>query len=157
MSRYNGIYPGICTSNQDPQRKSRLKVRVPAIAGDSATWARACVWPTPAGMTTLPSVGATLWVMFEMGDPQRPVWIPYEQRVPATANSSGIYAGICLSAQNSDGRSRIQVKVPSVAGGTAAWANGVSTTTILPSAGDTVWIMYEQGDPQYPLWLGVEP
>ena len=157
MSRYNGIYPGTCASNQDPAGKSRIQVKVPAVGGDTAAWARACVRPTHTGMATLPSAGATIWVMFEMGDPERPVWIPYDQRSPATVISSGIYAGICVSAQDADGKSRIQVKVPSVGGGAAAWARGASGTTSSPSVGDTVWIIYEQGDLQYPLWLGVEP
>lgn len=157
MARYNSIYLGTCVSNEDPSGRSRLQVKVPAVLGEMATWARGCVWPTPTGSVVLPSVGDRLWVMFEGGNADYPVWLRFEQRVGVPVNLNGIYPGICMSTQDPAGKSRVQVKVPAVAGDKTVWAKSVPGSSYLPSIGDTVWIVFEEGDPQYPLWLGVEP
>lgn len=157
MARFNGIYPGICVNKQDPLGKSRLQVKVPAIQGDYPSWARGCVWPAHAGGFVLPAVNDKVWIMFEAGDASRPVWIRYEQRVPAMLNSNGIHAGICMNTQDPAGRSRIQFNLPGLLGNNTAWANSVEGPTLLPSVGDTVWIIFEHGNPQYPTWVGVEP
>ncbi|MBL8821192.1 MAG: hypothetical protein JNJ77_01300 [Planctomycetia bacterium] len=155
MARYHGSYLGICENNKDSSGRSRLQVKVPAVLGEMTSWARACVWPT--GSVVMPSVGDRLWVMFEGGNADYPVWMRFEQRAAATVNYIGVYAGICMSTQDPAGKSRIQVKVPTVAGDKTAWAVSVPGPRSLPSVGDTVWIVFEEGDPQYPLWLGVEP
>jgi hypothetical protein len=155
MARYYGTYRGICINNQDPLRKSRLQVKAPAILGDLATFARACVWPT--GNVVLPSVGQTIWVMFEGGDASLPVWIRFEQRLPPRVNVRGIHAGVCVNTKDPAGKSRIQFKLPSVTADKVPWAISASGRNDLPSVGDTVWIVFEEGDPQYPIWLGVEP
>lgn len=72
-------------------------------------------------------------------------------------NLIGVYPGICMSTQDPAGKSRIQIKLPAVAGDKLAWAKSVPGPRSQPSVGDTVWIVFEEGDPQYPLWLGVEP
>ena len=157
MARYTGIYRGICVSKDDPLGRSRLQVKVPEILGENPTWARGCVWPTPAGGAVLPAVGSTVWIMFEGGGASRPVWIRFEQRVPPTINSFGIYGGVCVNTQDPTGKSRIQVKLPTVLGDKTTWASSVLGPTFPPSVGDTVWIIFEENDPQYALWLGVEP
>src|SRR4051794_32421889 len=155
MARCNGIYPGICVSNQDPARKSRLQVKVPALADDPTEWARACV--APPGNAALPSVGDMLWVMFEGGKADHPVWLRYEQRVAGTGTCFGIYAAICLNTEDPEGKTRVQVRVPAFSVDSTTWARSGSGTTLLPSVGDTVWVIFEGGDPEYQLWLGMEP
>ena len=72
MARFGGIYRGVVVDNTDPARKLRLKVRVPEVLGTADPWAVPC---TPGGSTALPSVGDIVWVMFEKGDPDYPVWL----------------------------------------------------------------------------------
>jgi hypothetical protein len=73
MSTYPGIYRAEVTADDDPEQLRRLKVMVPAVYGDrESPWASACV---PAGSSRQPKVRDGVWVMFEAGDPARPVWM----------------------------------------------------------------------------------
>jgi hypothetical protein len=41
---FYGIYPGTCVDISDPQKRYRIKVRVPQVLGGSTTnWAEACM------------------------------------------------------------------------------------------------------------------
>lgn len=77
------IYTGKVESNSDPKNLGRCKVRVPAIHGplnypiDLLPWARP-VAPSSInesrGSYNLPSNGDIVWVMFEGGDRDYPVY-----------------------------------------------------------------------------------
>ncbi len=74
MTTYPGLYRGNVVSNVDPLGLGRLRISVPSILGDTTmSWARPCV-PFP-GWFMLPPVGTLLWVMFEGGDADDPVWM----------------------------------------------------------------------------------
>jgi uncharacterized protein involved in type VI secretion and phage assembly len=72
MSIYPGIHRAVVVDHNDPLRLRRLRVRVPDVHRTEALWASACV---PAGSMRQPKVGTDVWVIFEGGDPARPVWI----------------------------------------------------------------------------------
>lgn len=67
-----GLHRGVVVDNNDPLAKSRLRVEVPSVAGSSASWALSC---QPVGPVSLPDVGQAVWMMFEEGDPDHPVWM----------------------------------------------------------------------------------
>ncbi len=74
---YYGKYRGIVTDNQDPQRKGRLKARVPAVKGDNDTsWALPCVpyAGKQVGWFMIPPVDALVWIEFENGHWDYPIW-----------------------------------------------------------------------------------
>ena len=69
---YYGIYRGSVLAGNDPMNKGRLQVFVQSVIS-GGTWAEAC---QPYGSTSnLPPIGTTVWVMFEEGDPNYPVWM----------------------------------------------------------------------------------
>lgn len=78
VHRLPGVYRAKVITTDDPEGRLRVKVRVPSVFDDKPTeWA----WPVrpigtaPADTLTLPSPGDGVWVMFEGGDPEFPVWI----------------------------------------------------------------------------------
>jgi hypothetical protein len=72
MPRFAGIYRAQVIDNSDPEKRQRLKVRIPEVLPGTEMWALPCV---EAGSKVLPSVGSIVWVMFEHGDPSYPVWL----------------------------------------------------------------------------------
>ena len=76
-SHYFGKYRGTVANNIDPMQKGRLQVAVPAVYGtNQLTWALPC---TPFagsgyGLYMIPDIGTNIWVEFEGGDINAPIW-----------------------------------------------------------------------------------
>jgi uncharacterized protein involved in type VI secretion and phage assembly len=76
-NRYYGIYRGTVVNNIDPMQMARILVTVPDVGGITpSTWAMPCVPISGKQMGTfmMPQIGAGVWVQFEGGDPDYPVW-----------------------------------------------------------------------------------
>jgi uncharacterized protein involved in type VI secretion and phage assembly len=75
---FYGKYRGQVVNNIDPQQIGRIQVRVSDVSPlPLATWAMPCV-PVAGinmGVFTVPPVGAGVWVEFERGDQDFPVWV----------------------------------------------------------------------------------
>lgn len=91
--KYYGKYRGLVLNNIDPMGKGRLLVQVPDVLGLSiSSWAMPCV--PVAGIQTghyvVPLVGAGVWIEFEGGNPDYPIWVGgfwgSRAEIPATAN-----------------------------------------------------------------------
>jgi hypothetical protein len=77
MSQFFGKYRGKVANNIDPMQLGRVQVSVPAVLGDgSLSWAMPCApYGGPGvGFFTVPPVGANIWVEFEGGDSDYPIW-----------------------------------------------------------------------------------
>ncbi len=75
--RYYGIYRGTVVNNVDPLQTGRIMAIVPDVSGIvPTTWAMPCVPLAGKQMGTfmVPQIGAGVFVQFEAGDPDRPVW-----------------------------------------------------------------------------------
>jgi uncharacterized protein involved in type VI secretion and phage assembly len=76
--RRYGKYRGFVVDNQDPEKRGRLKLRVPSVLGDQDTdWALPCLpfgGAAGYGWFVIPNPDAQLWVEFEEGDIHRPIW-----------------------------------------------------------------------------------
>ena len=72
-----GKYRGVVTDNQDPLMTFRIKASVPDVYGDDDSgWAMPCApfGGDSTGFFALPKVGAGVWLEFEHGDPDYPIW-----------------------------------------------------------------------------------
>jgi len=76
--RYYGKYRGVVLNNIDPMQMGRVQVQVPDVMGlGLSSWAMACVPFTgkQSGIYCVPQIGAGVWVEFEQGDPDHPIWV----------------------------------------------------------------------------------
>jgi uncharacterized protein involved in type VI secretion and phage assembly len=76
-TKYYGIYRGTVVNNVDPLQIGRIMAIVPDVGSVTpSTWAMPCVPLAGKQMGTfmVPQIGAGVWIQFEAGDPDRPVW-----------------------------------------------------------------------------------
>jgi type VI secretion system (T6SS) baseplate-like injector VgrG len=77
MSQYFGKYRGKVENNLDPMQLGRVQVSVPAVLGTGRlSWAMPCApYAGPGvGFFAVPPVGANIWVEFEGGDTDYPIY-----------------------------------------------------------------------------------
>ncbi len=77
MTQFFGKYRGKVENNIDPMMLGRVQVSVPAVLGSGQlSWAMPCApFAGPGvGLFTVPPNGANVWVEFEAGDPDYPIW-----------------------------------------------------------------------------------
>jgi uncharacterized protein involved in type VI secretion and phage assembly len=79
-NRYLGKYTGFVSDNSDPENRGRLRVKVPSVLGPDVIsgWALPCApfgGQAGQGFFFVPEVGAGVWVEFEGGDPDYPIWV----------------------------------------------------------------------------------
>jgi uncharacterized protein involved in type VI secretion and phage assembly len=78
--RFYGKYRGFVVDNADPEQLGRLKVRVPSVLGEDVVtgWALPCApygGDMGQGFLFIPEVDAGVWVEFEEGDLEFPIWV----------------------------------------------------------------------------------
>lgn len=79
--KFPGLYRGTVTLNLDPEMRGRLQLAVPDVLSYSpSSWAEPCTplaGPTgpPMGVYMVPPIGTGVWVMFEHGNANKPVWL----------------------------------------------------------------------------------
>jgi uncharacterized protein involved in type VI secretion and phage assembly len=76
-SRFFGKYRGTVINTADPQRIARLQAIVPDVLGTvPSAWAMPSVpfAGQGAGVVVLPPIGAGVWIEFEQGNPDYPIW-----------------------------------------------------------------------------------
>jgi uncharacterized protein involved in type VI secretion and phage assembly len=76
-ARYYGKYRGTVINNIDPEQRGRIMAMVPDVLGITpSSWAMPCV-PMAGkqqGVFMVPQIGAGVWIEFEQGDPDYPIW-----------------------------------------------------------------------------------
>ena len=76
-----GKFRATVLNNVDPETRGRLMLTIPDVLGVvPSTWAEPCTplaGPTgpPMGVYMVPPIGAGVWVEFEHGDPDYPIWV----------------------------------------------------------------------------------
>ena len=76
--KYYGVYRGTVVENIDPLQTGRIIALVPDVGGViPTTWAMPCVpiAGKQAGTFVMPQIGSGVFVQFEAGDPDKPVWM----------------------------------------------------------------------------------
>ena len=74
---FYGKFRGVVSANDDPDRLGRIKAQVQDVLGDQESG-----WALPAlpyagdgvGLYLIPPINASVWIEFEHGDPDYPIW-----------------------------------------------------------------------------------
>ena len=78
VNKYYGKYRGTVFNNSDLEQRGRIQALVPDVYGlVPSSWAMPCV-PIAGkqqGFFMVPQVGASVWIEFEQGDPDYPIWV----------------------------------------------------------------------------------
>jgi hypothetical protein len=72
-----GKYRGTVVNNMDPEQRGRIQAIVPAVTGlIPSTWAMPCVpfAGKSEGFFVVPQMGAGVWMEYEDGDSDKPIW-----------------------------------------------------------------------------------
>lgn len=76
-TKYWGKYRGTVVNNVDPMSHGRIQAIVPAVSNVVLTsWAMPClpVAGIQTGFFAVPIIGSGVWIEFESGDPDYPIW-----------------------------------------------------------------------------------
>lgn len=72
-----GVYRGVVISTKDPTNKKRVRVKVPQVSGNAELQ-----WAEPANPASpIPSVNTIVWVMFNGGYINKPIFFPTEEEL----------------------------------------------------------------------------
>ena len=78
IRRFYGKYRGTVINNVDPMQMGRILVVVPDVSNIvPSSWAMPCtpIAGVQSGVFVVPAVGSGVWVEFEQGDPDYPIWV----------------------------------------------------------------------------------
>ncbi len=101
-----GRYGALVADNVDPMEEHRLNVKIPEVLGDDTT---ACAKAAPnlaAAESAVPDIGTEVWIEFESGDPNYPIWVGVASRKCSTHDVTPVpqYAGCVLRPVDQHGR-----------------------------------------------------
>ena len=69
-----GIYRAVVISNEDPDSKMKVQVKIDAIPEMGLLWAAPIV-PLKENERILPAVGELVWISFREYNPNQPLWL----------------------------------------------------------------------------------
>jgi len=95
MGSFFGKHREIVANNIDPEKRGRLMINIPDVLSEGPLWAEACVplaGPTGQrmGVYMVPPIGAEVWVEFEGGDPDYPIWVGCRWGSPSNIPTSAL-------------------------------------------------------------------
>ena len=149
--RFFGVYEGICTHNDDPDSLYKIKLVVPQVLGGAETeWAKPCLPVTDNA---------------DHSDhlPHTPTQISAQlttTSVVATGTSvSGGAVTVTIPALTVTPKGGAVNLVHTHVTSTDALDDTVAEHTHhrkVPNIGQKVWVMFIAGDPNFPIWMGVQ-
>jgi len=178
-AKFYGLYEGLCADNDDPEGENKIKLQVPQVMGQEMTeWARPCLPVTsnsnhPDHKKHLASEVAAL-LQAHATHATHSETITTSGATVSTFGSHTHTVAISLAhdahTNNHTGKSPDSTWNLDHAHETDAdtenkWNDDLEITTefpehtphrLVPAVGQKVWVMFIAGDPNFPVWMGVE-
>ena len=156
-NRYYGKYRGFVTDNNDPEQLGRLRLRVPSVLGEAESG-----WALPSlpfgglqdqGLFLVPEVAAQVWVEFEAGNVDQPIWTgtfwqasgdsPAEAaKSPPTTRVLKTPAGHTLQFDDEEGQEKFRLAHPA---GTELSVDEKGTVILTDARGNTLTLDADAG------------
>jgi hypothetical protein len=162
-----GIYRGICYDNNDPTKKNRIKLQVPQILGTSVTdWAYPCLPVTDnanhpdhiahtAAQVAALLVNHTDTITTSSVNDGGTGSSSHSHTVTLNAKHTGTATGTLKHPHQTT------VSTTNLWNESSAVYNDATSTyehtphRTVPRNGQGVWVMFEGGDANFPVWMGV--
>jgi hypothetical protein len=169
-AKFYGLYEGICAENDDPEGENKIKLQVPQVMGQEMTeWARPCLPVTsnsnhPDHKKHLAAEVAALL----LGHGDHSVSISGTTGGGGSPGHTHSFSGTqTLSHTNNHTGNSLSLDHAheTDANTENKWNDDLEITTefpehtphrLVPAVGQKVWVMFIAGDPNFPVWMGVE-
>jgi uncharacterized protein involved in type VI secretion and phage assembly len=127
QQRFYGKYRAFVVDNEDPDKRGRLRLRIPSVLGEETSgWALPCLpfgGKATHGLFMVPEVDAQVWAEFEEGILTTPIWtgvfwqqggdIPAEgAKTPPTTRVLATPSGHVLQFDDEDGAEQFRLFHP---------------------------------------------
>ncbi len=156
QSRYYGKYRGFVADNDDPLRQGRLRLRIPSVLGEAVTnWALPCLpfgGLADQGLFSVPEIGAQVWVEFEAGALDYPLWtgtfwtqqdaVPAEVKSPPTTRQFKTPGGHYWLFEDAEDEQRVRIEHST---GASLDIDAQGTINLADAGGATVTLDAENG------------
>lgn len=154
--RYYGLYRGTCEDNQDPENLNRIRLRVPQVLHTNVSnWASPClpVVTNADHPDHLPHLASEVAALLNTHTTHTATLTSGSGGTPSHTHSVSISLSHNAHSGNSgelthaheDSEDPLEV-------------NGTEHTPHrkVPNLKQGVWVMFEGGDPNFPVWIGVQ-
>ena len=132
-AHFFGIYRGVVVDNNDPAKHKRLKLRIPSVLDTAVSdWAWPCLPPTENHADHKPHLVAA---------------------ASTSVGDHGSHTHVITDSNDNFAHSHQSVTPGTVDPITAAPQH--TRHKHVPDVGTQVWVMFEGGDQDYPVWVGV--
>ena len=166
--KFYGIYQGICADVDDPENDSRIRLQVPQVMGQEITeWARPCLPVTAnsnhpdhkkhlaAEVAALLNAHADHSINGNTGGATVSTFGSHTHTVQFTLAHTNNHTGNSLTLDHEHETTYDKDN---------KWNDDQETNQIpehtphrlVPRIGQKVWVMFIGGDPNFPVWMGVE-
>jgi hypothetical protein len=152
-TRFYGIYEGLCVDIDDPENLSRIRMLVPQVFGESETgWARACL-PVTSNSDHLdhePHLASEIAA----------VLANHSASITSGSASAGTAHTHSITVNLSHTGNSGSLSHPHVAStddqDPVLDEKEHNPHRAVPRLNQKVWVMFIAGDPNFPVWMGVQ-
>ena len=151
--RFYGIYEGICVDIDDPENLNRIRLKVPQVLGNEETsWARACL-PVTSNAQHLDHEPHTAADIAEL-------LVAHTGSITSSGASAGTAHTHTVTLNLSHTGNSGTLSHPHVASDDdqdpVVDPLEHSPHRTVPRLKQKVWVMFIAGDPNFPVWMGVQ-